>query len=110
MMSISHYLVASVCLFLTSCAAPGPPAINTPVPPSRVPVAAAKSIHGYVATNRGWSRSSYYIERYPDELGYAVFAVVHREDSARPSVGRGKSFALYCEPRSFKVIKEMWFQ
>src|SRR5688572_3820851 len=110
MSRISHSLAASVCLFLASCADPGPLAINPPLPPSVVPVAAAKSIHRYVANNRGWSRSAYYIERYPDELGYARFTVVHREDSARPSIGRGKSFALYCDPHSFKVIKEMWFQ
>jgi hypothetical protein len=111
MSSIAHYLAASVCLFLTSCTAPGPPAINTPVPRSVVPAAAAKNIHRYVATHRGWSRSVYHIERYPNELGYALFAVVHRrEESARPFVGRGKSFALYCDPDSYKVIKEMSFQ
>ena len=75
-----------------------------------MPETAATNIHRYVAKHRGWSRSAYYIERNRDELGYAVFTVVYREDSARASVGRGKSFALYCDPRSFKVIKEMWFQ
>jgi hypothetical protein len=73
--------------------------------------AAAASIHRYVAEHRGWSRAAYYIERYPDEHGYAVFAVVHRDDEKpRAEAGRGKSFALCCDRQTFKVIKEMWFQ
>jgi hypothetical protein len=76
-----------------------------------VPPTAAANIHRYVAEHRGWSRAAYHIERYPDEHDYAVFAVVHRDDEKpRAETGRGKSFALYCDRRTFRVIKEMWFQ
>jgi hypothetical protein len=76
-----------------------------------VPQAAATNIHRYVTKHRGWSRSRYHIERYGADEGYAVFAVVHRRDeTARPFVGRGKSFALYCDPQTYKILKEMWFQ
>ena len=57
------------------------------------------------------ARAEYYIEPYPDEHDYAVFAVVHRDDEKpRAETSRGKSFALYCDRRTFRVIKEMWFQ
>ena len=110
MSRIPHYLTALACLFLTSCVAPGPPLINTPVRRSVVPVAAAEIIHRHVATHRGWSRRVYYIERYPDELGYAVFGVVYRDGSAERSIAHRKTFALYCDPRSYKVIREMGSQ
>src|SRR5438552_16661891 len=72
-----------------------------------VPPTAAANIHRYVAEHRGWSRAAYHIERYPDEKGYAVFAVVHRDDEKpRAETGRGKSFALYCDRRSFRAFKE----
>jgi hypothetical protein len=100
-----------VFLLVTSCVAPEPPAVSSPVSTQDVPPAAAKNIHRYVPAHRGWSRSVYHIERYPDEHGYALFAVVHRRDeTGPPSVERGKSFALYCDPRTYKVVREMWFQ
>ena len=85
--------------------------VLAPAPTREVPDTAATNIHRYVAKHRGWRHSVYHIERYPDESGYAVFAVVHRRDETGPPfVGRGKSFALYCDPRSYRVLKEMWFQ
>ena len=112
MSSVSQRFTALAFLSLVaSCVSPGPPSINTPVARRSVPETAATNIHRYVAKHRGWSRSVYHIERDPDERGYAVFTVVHRRDqTGPPSVGRGKSFALYCDPRSYRVLKEMWFQ
>ena len=76
-----------------------------------IPAAAAANINRYVAEHRGWSRAAYHIERYPDERGYAVFAVIHGDDEKpRAETGRGKSFALYCDSRTFRIVKEMWFQ
>jgi hypothetical protein len=77
-----------------------------------VPPTAAANIHRYVAEYSDWRRSVYYIQRYPNEHGYAVFEVVHRDDEspAHLSAGRGKSFILCCDPQTYKVIKEMWEQ
>ena len=104
-----------VCLpliaLLAACASSGPPIIDTPVATRAVPDAAATHIHRYVRKHRGWPRSVYHIEQYPYAEGYAVFAVVHhRDQDGPPHVGRGKSFALYCEPQSYRIVKEMWFQ
>ena len=111
MLRVCQHLAALISLLLASCAAPNRPIVLAPAASRDVPETAAANVHRYVAKHRGWSRRAYHIERYPDDEGHAVFAVVHRRDeSARPFVGRGKSFALYCDPRSYRVIKEMWFQ
>jgi hypothetical protein len=112
MVSVSRIVAALMALLLvTSCVGPEPHAVASPVPTQDVPPTAAKNIHRYVGAHRGWNRSVYHIERYPDEHGYALFAVVHRHDETDPpSVGRGKSFALYCDPHTYKVVREMWFQ
>jgi hypothetical protein len=96
---------------LTACAPSGPPIIDTPVATRAVPETAAINIDRYVAKHRGWPRSVYHIEQYPHHGGYAVFAVVHhRSQTVPPHTGGGKSFALYCDPQSYRVIKEMAFQ
>ena len=112
MTSASHSLAAlAISVLVTSCIASEHHVVVSPVPTRDVSAVAAKHIHTYIAAHRGWSRSVYHIERYPDEHGYAVFAVVHRRDeTGPPSVGRGKSFALYCYPRTYKVVREMWLQ
>ncbi len=112
MLSMSQRLAALALLSLVaSCVSPGPPLINTPVATRAVPETAATNIHRYIARHRGWTRSVYHIEQYPYEERYAVFAVVHhRDQTGRPYPGRGKSFALLCDPRSYRVVKELSFQ
>ncbi len=112
MLSISQRLAAMAFLsVVTSCVAPRSPVVVTPVPTRNVPESAATNIHDYVAKHRDWRRSVYHIERYPDEASYALFAVVHhRDQTGRPYPGGGKSFVLYCDSHSYRVIKELWFQ
>ena len=81
-------------------------AIAAPLPP-----VAAANIDRYVAQHYGWSRRVYHVERHGDAHGYAVFWVVHRDDAKRyMETGRGKSFELLCDRRTFKIVKEVWFQ
>ncbi len=81
------------------------------MPTRDVPEVAATNIHRYVAKHRGWSRSVYHVERYPDDGSHAVFAVAHhRDQEGRPYPGGGKSFVLLCDPHSYRIIREMRFQ
>ena len=113
MSSIAQPVAAAMALsLLISCVAADPSVTIAPTPTRVVPPTAAANIHRYVAEHRGWRRTVYYIQRYPNEHGYAVFEVVHRDDEspAHLTVGRSKSFTLYCDPQTYKVIKEMWEQ
>ena len=112
MLSASYRVaVCAFMLVLASCTSPGPPIVDTKVGTRAVPRAAAANIHRYVAKQRGWPPSVYDILQYPYDDGYAVFAIVHRRDEERPpGTGGGKSFAVYCDPHSYRVIKEMGFQ
>ena len=91
---------AVVLSFVVECVAAAP-----------VSRSAAANIDAYVAQHYRWSRRVYHIERRPDAHGYAVFWVLHRDDAKRyMETGRGKSFELLCDPRTFKIVKEVWFQ
>lgn len=81
----------------------------TPFP--AFPDVAVRNVHRYAAKHRGWPRSKYRVERHRNDEGYAVYYVIYRRDPrARPFTGGGKSFALYCDPVTYSVVKEMHFQ
>jgi hypothetical protein len=76
-----------------------------------VPAQATANIEHYVSAHYGWNRRVYRIERHRDEDGYAVFWVVHRDDAKNYNqTGGGKSFVVLCDRRTFKIVKELWFQ
>ena len=113
MSRIVHVAAAGLTIGLaSSCVAPNLQVSVAPTPTRVVPERAAANIHRYVAQHRGWRRSAYYIQRYPDEHRRAVFEVVHRDDesSAYPTAGHGKSFIVECDPHSYEVITELWEQ
>jgi len=68
------------------------------------------AVTGYVGTKYGWPKSEYCIERRRDDNQYAVFTIVHNDDTKALMVGGGKSFELYLDPKTLRVFKEMYFQ
>ena len=76
-----------------------------------LPPRAKVNIERYVSRHYGWRHSAYHIQRRANADGYAVFWVLHRDDAKRyMETGRGKSFEVLCDPRTFKIVKEVWFQ
>ena len=79
------------------------------------PVAAVRQ---YVSTHRHWATDQYTVKRRPDEGQYYVYHVVNFDDFKRHyrngeevfETGSGKSFVVYYEPSTGKIVKEMWFQ
>jgi hypothetical protein len=77
-----------------------------------------EAVREYVVSHRHWSIGTYTIKRRPDFGGHRVYDIINFDDYKRHyrngqevfESGRGKSFEVYYEPRTRKVIKEVWFQ
>lgn len=79
---------------------------------------ALAAVHQYVSTHRHWPSDAYTVKQREDFGQYHVYDVINFDDYKRRyqngqevfESGRGKSFELYYEPRTGKIVKEIWFQ
>jgi hypothetical protein len=69
-------------------------------------------IRQYVTKTRHWRPNAYRIERKEKEGPYIIYYVVALVDERQrpPQAGAGQSFAVYYNPRTQQVVREMHFQ
>lgn len=64
----------------------------------------------YVINSKHWERSAFQVEFNRKEDNALVFWVLHSDDRASKNPGTGKSFEVYVDSVSGKVLKELAFQ
>jgi hypothetical protein len=69
-------------------------------------------IRQYVTKTRHWLPSAYRIERKEKEDRYIIYYVIALVDEHQrtPQTGTGQSFAVYYDPHSQQIVREMHFQ
>jgi hypothetical protein len=75
-------------------------------------------VRQYVSTHRHWANSEYTVKLRGTDGEYYVYEVINFDDDKRHylngqevfETGRGKSFDVYYQPSTGKVVKEMWHQ
>ena len=69
-------------------------------------------IRQYVTKTKHWQPSAYRIERKEQEGRYIIYDVVALADEhpLKPVTGAGQSFAVFYDPHSQQIVREMHFQ
>jgi hypothetical protein len=75
-------------------------------------------VRQYVSTHRHWANDEYTVKRRANEGEYYVYQVINFDDFKRHYrngqevfvTGGGKSFDVYYQPSTGKIVKEMWYQ
>jgi hypothetical protein len=70
---------------------------------------AAAVAEAYLVDSKRWDRSVFQLE-YRRKDGELLMFVAHHSDDQIAGVGGGKSVAVYVDPKSGTVVKEMVFQ
>lgn len=90
---------------------PGQQKLVPPWPDSIDDAKVQTAVDAYVATKKGWPKSSYRVSiTGTDADGNIAVTVTHRDDLDAAAPGGGKSVALRLSPTDYRVVKELAFQ
>jgi len=95
---MKRYLLMLACVILWSA--------HSVAADSAIPV-----IRQYATKTRHWQPSAYRIERKEKQGRYIIYYVIALVDEHQrtPQTGAGQSFAVYYDPRTQHIVREMHF-